>query len=217
MNHLQHGAVLTELHYLPSISFFVGLKPFNKIVLEAHEHYPKQTYRNRCYIQTAHGPLPLSIPVRRSGTAKIMTKDVRVSYAEHWQNNHWRAIQSAYGKSPFFDFFANDYHDILYSKFEFLLDLNQTLLTKCLKFLGWHDKQIVRSDSYLKATGSQCVDQRGKISLSSAPPDDQQHTYARYQQVFGKNFVTNLSVIDLLFCEGANANAIIGQSSLQRR
>lgn len=217
MNYSQRATVLTELYYLPCIAFFVQIQPFQKIILEVHEHYPKQTYRNRCYIRTANKVQALSIPVSRSGNGRAKLRDVRVSYAEHWQNNHWRAIKSAYGKSPFFDFFADDYHDILYRKYEFLVDLNLALLSKCLDLLGWHDKQVGLSESFTESADSQYVDCRGQIDLKNTPPGDERSRYARYQQVFGKNFVTNLSVIDLLFCEGANANMIIGQSSLQLR
>lgn len=214
MNHSQRTTVLAELHYLPCIAFFAQIQPFRKIVLEVHEHYPKQTYRNRCYIRTANKVQALSIPVSRSGNDRTKMKDIRVSYAEHWQNNHWRAIKSAYGKSPFFDFFADGYHDILYKKYEFLVDFNLALLSKCLELLGWHDRQLELSESFTESNDSQSVDYRGQIDLKSAPPGDDRIGYAPYQQVFGKNFVTNLSVIDLLFCEGANANMIIGQSSL---
>jgi hypothetical protein len=213
MNHSQGNAVLTELHYLPCIAFFVEVQSFEKIVMEVYENYPKQTYRNRCYIRTADGVQALSIPVSRGGGKKIKYKDVRISYAERWQNNHWRAIRTAYGKSPFFDFFADDYHDILYTKYKFLLDLNLALLSKCLDFLNWHNKQLILTESYVKDPDPQYVDQRGLIDLKSASPGTKGAKYSKYHQVFGKDFVPNLSVIDLLFCEGANANMILRQSS----
>lgn len=215
MDYSQPEAVLTELHYLPCIAFFVQARPFKKIMLEVHEHYPKQTYRNRCYIRTANKVQALSIPVSRPGGGKPKLKDIRVSYAEQWQNNHWRAIKSAYGKSPFFDFFADDYHDILYRKYAFLVDFNRALLSKCLELLGWHDRQLAFTDSFMETPESQYVDCRGRVDLKSAPPGDKRGGYAAYQQVFGKNFVANLSVIDLLFCEGANADMMIGRSSLR--
>lgn len=216
MNHSDADTVLMELHYLPSIAYFLHLRNFRKIILEVNENYTKQSYRNRSYILTANKVQMLSIPVSKDED-KTKLKDIRVSYTQHWQNNHWRAIRSAYGKSPFFDFFADYFHDILYSKYEFLLDLNLDLLTKCLELLSWHDKEIELTSSYVKASESQWVDLRGQLDLKSAPPDDKKGLYAPYNQIFGKNFVPNLSVIDLLFCEGANANVILGQSSLTFR
>ena len=207
------NAVLTELYYLPSLAFFVHVQAFEQIAFEVQENYPKQTYRNRCYIRTANKVQALTIPVTKGHSRKVKLKDVKISYAERWQNNHWRAIRSAYGKSPFFDFFADDYHDILYTKYKFLVDLNITLLSKCLDLLKWHDKKVALSKSYMKNAEPQYVDQRGCYDLKSAPPGMKWSNGMSSQQVFGKDFVMNLSVIDLLFCEGANANLIIRQSS----
>lgn len=216
MNHSHADTVLMELHYLPCITYFVHLHRFRKIVLEVNENYTKQTYKNRCYILTANQVQTLSIPVSKD-REKAKLKEIRVSYAQRWQNNHWRAIQSAYGKSPFFDFFADYFHDILYSKYKFLIDLNVELLTKCLELLNWHDKEIELTSSYVKASECQWVDFRGIIDVKSTPPDHKREGYTKYNQIFGRNFVPNLSVIDLLFCEGANANMILGQSSLIHR
>lgn len=214
MNHSQAKAVLTQLYYLPCVAFFVQVQAYQKIILEIHENYPKQTYRNRCYIRTADKVQALSIPISRDSGRKTKLKDVRISYTERWQNNHWRAIRSAYGKSPFFDFFAHEYHDILYTKYKFLVDLNLALLSKCLDLLNWHDRQIILSEAYTKAPEPQYIDQKGAVDLKNYPPGGDSAAYVRYQQVFGKDFVPNLSVIDLLFCAGANANTIIRQSSL---
>ncbi|WKN33891.1 WbqC family protein [Porifericola rhodea] len=216
MNHSSADAVLLELHYLPCIAYFIHLKRFRKIILEVNENYTKQTYRNRSYILTANKVQMLSIPVSKDGE-KSKLKEIRIDYTQRWQNNHWRAIKSAYGKSPFFDFFADYFHDILYSNYKFLVDMNLDLLTKCLELLSWHDKQIEITNTYMEATDSQCIDLRGEIDLKSRPPEDTEGGFKAYNQIFGKNFVPNLSVIDLLFCEGANANVILGQSSLPHR
>lgn len=216
MNHSTADTVLMELYYLPCIAYFLHLQKFRNIIVEVNENYTKQTYRNRSYILTANKVQMLSIPVSKD-EEKTKLKDIRVSYSQRWQNNHWRAIRSAYGKSPFFDFFADYFHDILYSKYKFLVDLNLDLLTKCLELLNWHDKKIEVTSSYVKAPERQWVDLRGEMDLKSMPPDDKKERYEAYNQIFGKNFVPNLSVIDLLFCEGANANVILGQSSLTFR
>ncbi len=216
MNHSYADTVLVELHHLPSIAYFVQLQRFSKILLEVNENYSRQTYRNRCYILTANKVQMLSIPVSKDD-GKTKLKEVKVDYIQHWQNNHWRAIQSAYGKSPFFDFFSECFHDILFRKYKFLIDLNLDLLTKCLGLLNWHDKKITLTSSYVKASECQYVDLRGKMDIKTMPPDDKKEGYTKYNQIFGKNFVPNLSVIDLLFCEGANANMILGQSALLHR
>ena len=93
--------LLLDFHYLPCIAYFSCINRYHHLILEVHENYEKQSYRNRCYILSANKVLPLSVPVHR-GKGKKPTKDIRIDYSQKWVNNHWRAIKSAYGKAPFF-------------------------------------------------------------------------------------------------------------------
>src|SRR5688572_3394093 len=68
----------------------------------------------------------------------VRTKDVRIDFSQKWLNNHWRTVQSAYGKAPFFEHYCNDLHEALFSKVDFLYDLNYILLSMCLKWLRWN-------------------------------------------------------------------------------
>ena len=196
--------VILESHYLPCISYFTYLHKFEEIILEVQENYVKQSCRNRCYILSANKVLPLSVPVHR-GTGKTLARDIKIDYSQKWVGNHWRAIQSAYGKSPFFEFYADQFHDILHTNHGFLIDLNRELLTFCLKALNMPEKKITFSISYEKHLEEEVFDARNQLSSQTNtfekgffPPDT-------YEQVFGKNFVPDLSIIDLLFCTGPNA------------
>lgn len=204
-------AVLIDLHYLPCIEYFARILKYKKVILEVSEHYSKQTYRNRCYVQIANKIQPLSVPIVK-GTGKVKVKDVKISYRQNWQNNHWRTIASAYGNAPFFDFFADEIHDILYRKYRFLIDLNLDLLTKCLDLLQMEDKHISSTGKYVDTPDKQVVDYRDTVSPKKEKPKDEFFRAIPYNQIFGKDFVSNLSVIDLLFCEGSNANNIISRS-----
>lgn len=207
----QSNAVLIDLHYFPCIEFFARILNYKEIIVEVNEHYTKQTCRNRCYIQTANKIQVLSVPVCK-GRGKVKTKDVRISYLQGWQNNHWRTIASAYGNAPFFDFFACAFHDILYKKHQFLIDLNLDLLTKCLDLSGLKDKQLTLTDEYVKVPEKQIIDYRDTVNPKKKSAKDEFFRAVPYNQVFGKDFVPNLSVIDLLFCEGSHANYIISRS-----
>ena len=107
--------VLIESHYLPSISYFKAIFPAKTIILESNEYYVKQSYRNRCEILTANGVDKLIVPLT-SKHGKVYIRDVRIDYSQKWLNGHWRAIQSAYGKAPFFEFYADALYNILFSK-----------------------------------------------------------------------------------------------------
>ena len=73
-----------------------------------HEHFVKQSIRNRCEIYGANGKLRLTIPKERKGSSKTIIKEIKISYKEDWQKLHWNAIKSAYNSSPFFEYYQDE-------------------------------------------------------------------------------------------------------------
>ena len=67
-----------------------------------HENFQKQSYRNRCVIYGANGPLTLVIPVNKKRGRKNIITDILIDYNTDWQNMHWKSMVSAYQNSPFF-------------------------------------------------------------------------------------------------------------------
>ena len=203
--------LLIEPHYFPSVAYLALLSKYPKVMLEVHEHYPKQTYRNRCYVQGANRLQPLTVPVRK-GRGKVPTHAVQINHDEPWTAHHWRTLQSAYGKAPFFDFFAADFHDILLQKNNYLVDLSVTILTKCLEILQLEVQSLTLSQNYYSVVPKGFFDARNTLRPGLPPVLPSYFRPVSYQQLFGNNFVPNLSVIDLLFCAGSRANSIIRQS-----
>ena len=203
--------LLIEPHYFPSVAYVALLSQHERILLEVHEHYPKQTYRNRCYVQGANRVQLLSVPVQKPARGTI-TKDIQVDGGTTWRHHHWRTLRSAYGKAPFFDFFAQTFHDILYQKSQFLLDFSIPILTECLKILQLEKLHLTESKEYQKEPSGGQNDLRNTLRAQLPPDCPAFFRPVPYHQVFGKDFVPNLSVIDLLFCEGSRANSIIRRS-----
>ncbi len=96
---------LLPLFYLPPISWWSEFLSEEPIILEQHENFPKQTYRNRANIYGANGKLSLSIPIKHNG--KRALKDLEISYDENWQSLHWKSIKIAYQTSPYFGFYES--------------------------------------------------------------------------------------------------------------
>jgi hypothetical protein len=205
---------LIEIHYLPSIAYFSAIHSAKEILLERCEYYVKQTYRNRTRINTANGEMCLVVPVT-SKRGKPLITDVRLDFNQKWVNNHWRTVQSAYAKAPFFDYYADDLHSVLFQKFEFLYELNYMLLSMCLKWLKW-TMPIKETEFYVDQPSINVLDLRFAINAKKLEQCHQFYYPVMYNQVFGNTFVENLSLIDLVFCEGPGASSIVQASAIQK-
>lgn len=199
--------ILLELQYLPSIQYITKLLHYPIVYVEAHEHYVKGTYRNRCNIASANGLLRLSIPLEKGKNEQQHIRAVRIAYYEPWQHLHWESIKSAYGKSPFFEHYA-DYLAPFYQKqYELLFDWNWDLLKTIVKALGIQPS-IAFTTAYQKKLTSDVMDFRNVISpkIQRQIPDPHFQPI-RYEQVFIEKhgFLGNLSILDLLFCTGPEA------------
>ncbi len=204
--------ILIEAHYLPSIEYFACIGQFEEIHIEAWENFAKQSYRNRCYINIANKVIPLVVPISHHGKKPI--KDTVIDYRQPWLKNHWNSIQSAYGKAPFFEFYADKIETILFEKRKYLLDLNHELLTNCLEALKINGK-IFNTSSYQERITDEYFDARSMIHPKKDFRERKFYTPVSYYQIFGRKFVENLSIIDLLFCAGPEAGYILSKSSIK--
>ena len=207
------NAVLLSTAYFAPIPFYALAVQSPKIYIERFENFIKQTYRNRCVILGANGPISLIVPVIKGRGSKVLIKDLKISYDTGWQKNHWRTIFSAYNSSPFFDYFKDDIFPFFEKKEKFLLDLNQkTHETVCelLEITG----NIILTDGF-ENSSEKTVNLREVISPKNKMIDHQFQTES-YTQVFSEKFgfVPNLSILDLLFNEGPNSYTFLEQSDI---
>ena len=206
--------LIIELHYLPSIAYFSYLSAFEKIIIDLGDPYLKQTYRNRCRINGANKIEDLIIPVKKSNDKHF--SEIEIDYSQKWQRNHMRSLQSAYGKAPFFEYYAEDIFDVYRQQPRLLAELNKNLLTKCLEML---DLQIAIefSDDINKSAQNEVYNAKNVIHPKKSLQEDPIFQPKKYFQVFGKDFEVNLSVIDLIFCEGPGALEILKNSAVSDR
>lgn len=203
--------VLVEAHYLPCVAWFSQISRFQQVKIDLLDKYRKQTYRNRCRIRGANKVENLIVPI--IGRNKELTKNVYIDYNQKWVNNHCRAISSAYGKAPFFEYFGEDILKVYQERHEKLFDLNLVIIRKCMEFLGIKTELVM--DAEIEYHEKDAVDLRNLIHPKKKDSLDQYYNPTPYFQVFGDTFVGNLSVIDLLFCEGPASGDILKKSSVR--
>ena len=202
--------------YNPPLSFFAMIACSEEPVsIEQYDHYTKQTYRNRCRIYGANGVIDLVIPVVKEHGKKVRMKDIRIDYDTSWNSIHWKSIVSAYASAPFFEFMADLYQPVYEGSYKFLYDLNSELIRITLNQLNI-ERKISLSDTFtplLKENNpAEAIHPKRAYHLKGF-----EFSPVPYHQVFidRYGFKQDLSILDLLFNEGPDAQMIL-KSSLIR-
>lgn len=201
---------ILSIAYLGPVRYFSKFLLHDTIVIEKHEHYSRQTYRNRCEIYGANGRISLSIPVKKGDEHKTLIKDVRIEYDKKWQKLHWKSIESAYRSSPFYEFYFDDLIQYYSRKEKFLFDFNYGLLNTVLDLIEL-PAGIKFSEEYVSPQQYPFSDYRETIHPKKNNQADPVFQPENYSQVFGNKygFQSNLSILDLLFNEGPNTVGIL--------
>ncbi len=188
------------------------------VTFETEDNYQKQTFRNRTYIATANGVLLLNIPIKHisKGTRGVRDKahqkynEVRIENDFPWQKEHWKSIQIAYRSSPFFEYYEDDFAPLFEKKQKYLMDFN----LKCFEVVS----EALSLDFIPEKTNIYQKEVTDKVDFRNLvnPKEKQEFSFERYTQVLQKDdeFLSNLSILDLLFNEGTRALTYLEKQKL---
>ena len=134
-------------------------------------------------------------------------RDLRIDYSKRWQHRHWTALVSAYKASPYFDHYAPRFEPFYTRRYEFLFDYDLRLMETIAELLGLPMPAI--SEEYLTAAADD-------LDLRPKRKEGADFTSPPYIQVFSDRlpFTPNLSIADLLFCEGPQSPALLRRCRL---
>ena len=223
-------ALLSSTYFGP-VQWYQKLNRYDECLIERHESFIKQTYRNRMIIATTNGPLSLTIPTNHD--TSMAMKDIRISDHANWRHVHWNALLSAYGESPFFEYYQDDIRPFYEKKYDFLFDFNMEIMEKMIELIDIRphvrvtdeyfpkiseEGRVKNEEFYGFASGEanhesasnfdsqSIVDFRDAIRPKKPLPDPEfipKRYYQVYEQKYG--FLPNMSILDLLFNEGNEA------------
>lgn len=210
--------ILLSSAYLAPIQYYTKLLQCSggTAHIEACDNYTKQTYRNRCMIVDANGPLALTIPTEKSNEEKCLMRDIRISDHGNWRHRHWNALEAAYRHTPFFLYYEDDFRPFYEKKHTFLYDFNMelTLLTCELIGIG---TTLKATDNY-ETNSLTARDWRESIHPKVEWQRDDEFIPTEYYQVFKEKhgFIPNMSIVDLLFNMGPESILVLYESNSRR-
>lgn len=194
--------------YFGSVEHYRLLARHPKVIIDAGEHYVRQSYRTRTRIVGPNGMQDLNVQIVRDHGHKMPMHTVGLSTVETWQHQHVHAIRSAYGKAPWTLHYIDAIEEVITTPYARLIDLDLATMRLGMKWLGL-TTEVEVSEAYVEGV-SAAWDLRSSLHPKKPLPL-QVEPVPPYPQVFADRhgFQPRVSVIDLVCNCGPDAKVII--------
>lgn len=191
---------ILKTEFFPPISTFWAINQSEHLYLEVCENYQKKSTRNRAQILGANGIEVISVPLKKGKNNKMSILDVEISNEDNWQSKHLHTIRSAYGNSPYFEYYFEPIQEIMSMEHKSLLMLNQRIFDFFVEALNL-EIELKKTEEYHHSYTEKDCDLRN-IDFNS--PIIPSYEAKFYNQVFEEKhgFVSGISILDLLMCKG---------------
>jgi len=148
------NCVILQPSYIPWRGYFDQIYRADVFVFYDDVQYDKHGWRNRNRIKNHQGGQWLTIPVHSRGVVVENTpiNQIEIAWEQSWSERHWRAIQQAYHKAPFFNLYAPWLEEVYQRRPERLADFTIPITMEIAQKLGICNTRFLRS-SELKASG----------------------------------------------------------------
>ena len=165
------------------------------------KHLPLRHSHHRYRIDGPNGLQTLTVPlVGSTNNMATPLRDVLISEHGDWRRLHWGALYSAYGRSPYFDYVADDLSRVIHGTQRYLHEFNGQMHQVIVDFMD-----LPLTTSYMtgaEAPAGAVLDLRGRIATKKpdALPID---NVPYYQMWTGRDaFRADLSILDLMMNMG---------------
>lgn len=167
-------------------------------------HNKRDKATHRCDICDTHGPLQLTVPVSVDVCAQrpLRWTDISVSPQAHWWSVHLTALESAYGRTPYFEYYIDCFAPLFTPRYDAttvpLWQLDRDFDSRIADCLNLPHPIYLTDPADSRLSDTSCSDFRRDTLPAPALP---------YWQVRAERFgfVAGLSVLDLIFNLGPEA------------
>lgn len=213
------SSIVLPVAYLAPVSYYAALYCADDVIIEAHEHYTKQTLRTRCRIATDQGPQTLSVNVEKGNKLKMPIREIRLSSHGDWQRQHLYSLATYYGHSPFYEYYIDDLREVfLHGHDGTLFGMNEALRQHICNEIGFAPN-IRYSEQWMGPLD--CVASNGSFRPDAPSLPLGGVEIPPYYQVAGvtgrQTFMPDMSILDLLFNMGPESILILEQLKLSTR
>lgn len=185
--------------YAGSVDYYAAMLRYGKVAIDLSEPFDKHhKHLNRMDIVGTNGCQQLSASLQKPNR-RMAVGEVALSSHGNWRHTHWGALFSAYGRTPFFDYFADDLKQIYTDEsIQTIASLNLTLHAAVIDFLDLDIETAVIDNKNDLAVSDALNLRDGVLTEQTLEP-----YYQIWSSKFG--FQSNQSILDLLFNVGREA------------
>lgn len=223
---------ILQSNYIPWKGYFDLIRSVDVLVIYDEVQYTKNDWRNRNILKTPNGPIWLTIPVRQESLEQTI-HETRTA-KNNWNVKHWNAIKANYTKAPYFKQFEDQFNELYLGintdrlseiNLKFIVAIHEILGIQTeiidslsLNLCGNKNERLV--DAVLKLNGTHYVSgpaaknylDNKLFEENNIQVDWMDYSgYPAYPQLFG-TFTHEVSILDLLFNVGSNANRYLKAS-----
>jgi len=224
--------VILQPSYIPWRGYFHQIQKAELFIFYDDVQYDKRGWRNRNRIKTPSGVKWLTIPVHSRGaqTEHIPINQIRICWDTSWNQEHWRTIEYAYHKTPFYEAYAPEISRLYNIQYELLADFTVELTQVLARMLGIIQTRFLRSSSlpvegqktdrllnilkqvgathYISGPSARDYVEEDKFSAAGIGLEYMDYNYPEYPQLYPP-YDPQVSILDLLFMTGPDASNYI--------
>jgi len=224
-------AAILQPSYLSWPGHFYWMKNCDVFIFLDDAQFTRQDWRNRNFIKTAQGKQLLTVPVHWYGNSYAPINTIEIANEHQWAKKHSQALRIAYGRAPYFKQYFPYFEKIFSRNWKMLSGLTITTMKDLAAFLDIRPRFVVSSELKIHTENStdklvklcQAVGAKTYVAGKRGYENYIEHRYfeeagikiivkdyasIEYPQLWG-NFISHLSVVDLLFNCGAESKQYI--------